>query len=249
MTKSRNFYENLHGSVNFSAGEYDIDRLLKIRALRQWLDARQGGAVSILDVGCGKGLFLSQFRERLEQNLEISADETVGIDLIESPGNLFPRIGPGFRFIEQNIDNQQLKVQDVAFDIVLCNHVLEHIFETEQLVKELWRAMKPDGICIISLPNLAAWINRMLLLLGIQPLGTEVGTDSIAYGAPNEIMKGHLEKFTPSGHIRPFTPRALRDMLELNGFSVVGWWNQDKRAIFRATKFSGRGIGAILAKK
>ncbi len=249
MINSRRFYETLHGSTNFFAGEYDIGRLLKIRALRQWLDARRDGAVSVLDVGCGKGLFLSQFCERIERDFDISRDKTVGIDLIQPPGNHFSRIGPGFRFIEQDIDAKLLKADDVSFDIVICNHVMEHIFETEQLIKELWRTLKPDGICIISVPNLAAWINRLLLLFAIQPLGTEVGTDSIAYGAVNEIMKEHLEKFTPSGHIRPFTPRAIRDMFELNGFSIVGWWNQDKRAIFRATKFSGRGIGAILTKK
>lgn len=38
------------------------------------------------------------------------------------------------------------------FDIILCNHVLEHIQDDGQAMKELYRVLKPGGTAYISVP-------------------------------------------------------------------------------------------------
>lgn len=110
------------------------------------------------------------------------------------------------------------------------------------------RVLKPGGICIVSVPNLASWVNKLLLLLGIQPLGVEIGTESISYGFPLAKAREHLDRFSPAGHVRAFTPLALQDIVESTGFKTLGWWNQDPWHLLRMTSCSGRAIGVIAGK-
>ena len=65
------------------------------------------------------------------------------------------------------------------------------------------------GILLLSTPNLAAWFNRGLLGLGIQPVFSEVSLRGI-YGRPGHEVVGHL---------RLFTRRALVEFLTARGFA------------------------------
>lgn len=46
-----------------------------------------------------------------------------------------------------------LPFQDNEFDIILCNHVLEHIPDDTKAMKELYRIMKPGGMGIFQIPQ------------------------------------------------------------------------------------------------
>lgn len=50
------------------------------------------------------------------------------------------------------IDIQNLDFDDNSFDIIFCNHVLEHIQEDRVAMKELYRVMKPNGWAILQVP-------------------------------------------------------------------------------------------------
>lgn len=45
-----------------------------------------------------------------------------------------------------------LPFEDNAFDVILCNHVLEHIPDDQTAMKELYRVMKPGGWGIFQIP-------------------------------------------------------------------------------------------------
>ena len=55
------------------------------------------------------------------------------------------------------IDIRKLDVADNSYDVILCNHVLEHIQEDIVAMKELYRVLKPDGWAILQVP-----ISRLL---------------------------------------------------------------------------------------
>lgn len=46
-----------------------------------------------------------------------------------------------------------LPFEDNTFDIILCNHVLEHIPEDQKAIQELYRVMKPGGWGVFQVPQ------------------------------------------------------------------------------------------------
>tara|TARA_R110002111_G_scaffold18_3_gene157 strand:+ start:17076 stop:17774 length:699 start_codon:yes stop_codon:yes gene_type:complete len=46
-----------------------------------------------------------------------------------------------------------LPFEDNSYDIILCNHVLEHIPDDTKAMQELYRVMKPDGYGIFQIPQ------------------------------------------------------------------------------------------------
>jgi SAM-dependent methyltransferase len=50
-------------------------------------------------------------------------------------------------------DITSLSFNDNFFDIIICSHVLEHIEDDRQAVREIYRVLKPGGIAIIIVPQ------------------------------------------------------------------------------------------------
>jgi predicted SAM-dependent methyltransferase len=46
-----------------------------------------------------------------------------------------------------------LPFQDNEYDIILCNHVLEHIPDDSKAMQELYRVLKPNGMAILQIPQ------------------------------------------------------------------------------------------------
>ena len=52
----------------------------------------------------------------------------------------------------EKIDITQIPYPDCTFDVILCNHVLEHIPDDRKAIQELYRVLKPQGWGIIQSP-------------------------------------------------------------------------------------------------
>lgn len=46
-----------------------------------------------------------------------------------------------------------LPFEDNTYDIIFCNHVLEHIPDDEKAMQELFRILKPKGMAILQIPQ------------------------------------------------------------------------------------------------
>ena len=245
MHAKNDFYQRVHNArPDYSGSTYDLKDLMSTRPFERWLGRQAGRRVNVLDVGCGKGYFLRDFRLEAEHR-QLAVERTVGLDLVRSSDNIFSQDPVKFEFVEGSVDGEPLPFPDAAFDVIACNHVLEHVFETEKLVREIRRVMAPSGLAVISVPNIAAWINRALFLFAGQPLGTEVGTESGTYGFWPAFGQKRLAQFKPAGHVRDFTPRGLEDLCSACGLHVSGWWNQSKLPLFPLTRWAGRNMGVI----
>lgn len=104
-----------------------------------------------------------------------------------------------------------LPLADGAVDLVIMSELIEHLVDPDEALAEAHRVLVPGGHLLLSTPNLAAWYNRLLLAVGVQPLFTEVSLRGI-YGRPGSQVVGHL---------RVFTRRALVALLAARGFVEI----------------------------
>lgn len=49
-------------------------------------------------------------------------------------------------------DIKSMNFKDDYFDLIICNHVLEHIDDDFKALKEIYRVLKPGGISILQVP-------------------------------------------------------------------------------------------------
>lgn len=52
----------------------------------------------------------------------------------------------------QDGDLCALQFKDESFDLILCNHVLEHIKDEKRALSEIYRVLKPGGTAILMVP-------------------------------------------------------------------------------------------------
>ena len=55
--------------------------------------------------------------------------------------------------VDVKADILNLPFEDNSFDIVICNHVLEHIIDDKKAMQELYRVLKPNGMGIFQIPQ------------------------------------------------------------------------------------------------
>lgn len=110
--------------------------------------------------------------------------------------------------------------ENEKFDTITFFELIEHIDETDELLKNIKNNLKPGGELIFSFPNLASIYGRLSLLFGFQPHVLEVSNEYSNFGT------GLLGKLSnPSGrpihHIRGITLKAMIELLKYHGFETV----------------------------
>lgn len=56
------------------------------------------------------------------------------------------------RSVDIKIDITQIPYPDKTFDVIVCNHVLEHVEDDRQAMRELFRVLKPGGWASLQVP-------------------------------------------------------------------------------------------------
>lgn len=54
--------------------------------------------------------------------------------------------------VDVKIDVTQIPYPDNTFDVIFCNHVLEHVMDDRQAMRELFRVLKPGGWASLQVP-------------------------------------------------------------------------------------------------
>lgn len=65
-------------------------------------------------------------------------------------------INPEFSGIRKVVDMTDISFADESFDVILCNHVLEHIVDDKKAMAEMNRVLKKGGTAIITVPYRAS---------------------------------------------------------------------------------------------
>jgi len=97
----------------------------------------------ILDVGPGKGLYARHF---LQQGLRVAC-----LDIDASLQPWFEELGCEFRVADAR--SETMPYESGRFDVVWCSHVIEHLPNPLQFIRELRRLVKVGGFIILRTPD------------------------------------------------------------------------------------------------
>lgn len=151
----------------------------------------RGVDLAVLDLGFGAGLFAQRIRKACRYLAGVELDPEAAREaarFFDQPvvGDLLDGVSGPFR---------------ERFDVIVAGDVLEHLPRPEQLLLALKPLLKPGGLLLVSLPNVANVTVRLGLLFG-----------RFTY-APRGILD--------RTHVRFFTRATGRALLEESGYRVT----------------------------
>jgi SAM-dependent methyltransferase len=103
------------------------------------------GNLSLLDVGCSTGIMTNLLSERFQHTTGIDIDE----EGIQYAQNNFVR--SNLRFLVGDCMN--IGFPGDSFDVVNCSHIYEHVPDSRRLVSEIYRVLRPGGVCFFAAAN------------------------------------------------------------------------------------------------
>ena len=112
----------------------------------------------VLDLGCGSGELLAH----LQQARGCSG---YGVEIADD--NLLACARRGVNVVQLNLEEGLALFDDLSFDVVLQLQTLQHLRNTEKMLRETARVGR---IGIVSFPNFAHWPNRLAVLRGRMPV-------------------------------------------------------------------------------
>ena len=112
----------------------------------------------VLDLGCGDGEMLAY----LQATRGCSG---YGVEIADA--NVLACVKRGVNVIQLNLDEGLAMFDDASFDVVLQIDTLQHLRNTETMLRETARVGR---IGIVAFPNFGHWPNRLSVLLGRMPV-------------------------------------------------------------------------------
>ena len=171
----------------------------KARDLNLILSVKTAGRV--LDVGCASGTLLWLAKQKWF--------EVKGVEIGRGPAE-FARNVLGIGVYCGQLEDANFGKRE--FDIVAMIHAVEHVPNPRQMVRDIYRILKDDGVLIVVVPNFASW-------------------SSEKDGASRKWLQ-------PENYYSHFTPQAIARVVERESFvpmvsSEEGRYNEeDIRALY-----------------
>jgi len=144
----------------------------------------------ILDAGCGEGHLIQRLYKA------DSKHEYYGFDVKDIALKRARKRNPYAKFYLKDLSNTG--IEDNFFDVIMCSEVIEHIYNYEEVLKELVRISKKT--LILTFPNETLW-TMSRFLIGRRPIKVP---DHVNSFTPRKIidtvpMKLHKKRTLPFG--------------------------------------------------
>lgn len=121
-----------------------------------WVAEQIADSASVLDVGCGRGAFLSK----------VKSPDITGIELNKSAAAFARKRGIS---VVETLLGEHAKDRPAAYDVVTAFQVVEHIADPLPFLRDCITVLKPGGLLIIAVPNNDAFIRFADLPLNQPP--------------------------------------------------------------------------------
>ena len=115
-----------------------------IAVITHFLGRSDLAGLTALDVGCSAGF--------ISDELAASGARTIGID-IDAPGLAKAKSLFGQRANFLSTDGAALPFPDGSIDVIVFNHIYEHVVDPDAVIAELHRVLSPEGVVYFGLVN------------------------------------------------------------------------------------------------
>lgn len=198
------------GLIGLFFNPYYFARKGLFNGLSQMQDEVKG---DILDVGCGQKPYKQLFKTQSYIGLEIDTEEN--------------RLNKNADFF---YDGKTFPFKDKTFDCVICNQVLEHVFNPDEFLSEMTRVLKQQGRLLLTVPFVwdeheqpydyarysSFGLNSLLKKNGFQTIKQEKTMADIR--AVIQIINAYLFKIFPKNKILKF----ILVLLFIAPFNILG---------------------------
>jgi ubiquinone/menaquinone biosynthesis C-methylase UbiE len=172
---------------------------------REFLLANVAAGETVLDIGCGAGEFSAALLEAGARPIAVD----VAAEALRRARERLPELDARLW-----VPSEPLPVDDNAVDAVWAGEVIEHVADVAPWLSELRRVLRPRGTLLLSTPHHGP---GALLRLALSP-------------------RRFAEHFEPrSDHLRFYSPRTLRALLDDLGFDVAHLRLTGGQPLLRAT--------------
>jgi ubiquinone/menaquinone biosynthesis C-methylase UbiE len=165
----------------------------------------------VADIGCRSGAQAAYYKE------QAGIREMHGFDI--SPTPLVEAQKKGVITHEWISGVSPCPVEDNFFDVVIAGDLIEHLFDTDVFLEELWRIVHSGGYLLITTPNIAWWWSRLRFLFGKVPCG--IGSVSLQHSQDCVIDIKHLRVSVNSEWINLFVQHGF-ECISVAGYNYPG---------------------------
>jgi len=176
-------------------------------------------ALKVLDIGSSTGIMTSFIGEHFQKITGIDIDEKA----VEFAREKYSNKKIHFQFG----DSMDLDFVDNNFDVVICANIYEHVPDSKKLMDEIYRVLKPGGICYLSagnriilieshykLPFLSiipkTWANYYLRILGKSDFYYE-----------KHLFLWELKKLVKNFIVHDYTLDIIKDPIKFSATEII----------------------------
>ncbi len=197
---------------------------LNVLHIERHLKTSKSKPLSILDYGFGRGSLL----------LKMPSDAKLyGCDISDEAVVNFPRLAKIFGKKVTTFFPIQLNdfVEDSSLDIIFCSHVLEHVPDDIEILSNLRKKLRNDGILLINIPINEIWEDpkhvRKYTLDIFREIANRIGLNILEHHEENSMDNFLLtHEITNPNYAKKLLFRPLRAFLAIMPLSLLRWVNR-----------------------
>jgi 2-polyprenyl-3-methyl-5-hydroxy-6-metoxy-1,4-benzoquinol methylase len=163
--ESDDYISHTDGKRSLFEKVYHFVKTIALKSKLNLINDLQPSKGKLLDIGAGTGDFLALAKQY--------GWNTTGVEPSEKAKSIALKKGVSF------VENTNL-LDENSFDLISMWHVLEHVPNLEEQIKELKRLLKPNGTILIAVPNFNSYDAK------------QYGTFWAAYDVPRHLW--HFSK-------------------------------------------------------
>jgi ubiquinone/menaquinone biosynthesis C-methylase UbiE len=103
------------------------------------------GSLNCLDIGCSSGIITSLLADHFGM--------AIGMEIDQEAIQYARHHSSSTRVQFLAADSMALPFHDNSMDVILCNHIYEHVPCADQMMDEIYRVLKEEGFCYFSAGN------------------------------------------------------------------------------------------------